>query len=77
MNEDRLHKFTMRKEATKIIDKYIKLGETFAIRVKELEKENNGLLKENLQMYEDIYSLNNQVDKLEAKLANLKQKFNK
>ena len=48
-----------------------------AIRVKELEKENNGLLKENLQMHEDIYSLNNQVDKLEAKLANLKQKFNK
>jgi len=59
------------------IDKYIKLGETFAIRVKELEKENNGLLKENLQMYEDIESINNQVDKLEAKLANLKQKFNK
>jgi len=59
------------------IDKYIKLGNICAIRVKELEKENNGLLKENLQMHEDIYSLNNQVDKLEVELASLKQKFNK
>ena len=46
-------------------------------RIKELEKENSGLLKENIQMYKDIESINNQVDELEVMMVNLKNKYNK
>ena len=60
MNEDELYKFTMRKD--EIIDNYIKLNKIMAKRITELDKEIEGLMNENIQMYEDIDSLNNKLD---------------
>ena len=87
MNEDKLHKFTMRKD--EIIDNYIKLNKIMAKRITELDKEIEGLMDDNIQMYKDIESLNKLISRLkgqkrflmeevtELKADNLKQKFNK
>ena len=63
-------------QETSINNKEHKMNQDKA-RIKELEKENSGLLKENIQMYKDIESINNQVDELEVMMVNLKNKYNK